>query len=283
MMKSLSELDHYEVLEVARGARPDEIERAFTLVRGAYEGDALAAYSVIPPDEAKLWRERIDEAFRVLSDPAARSAYDDALAAAPAGFASVPADPVAVPSDPAAVPFDAETDPFADAAGSGERPPAARGFAEAAAGVLDRAPLPAAPDAPPVSLAATHAARPLRFEEPRREGSLPRELEAFDEAGDDEGAEWTGPRLRRARILRGLEIDDVAAVTKVNPTYLRFLEEERFDGLPALVYVRGFVSAYARMLGIESAQVAPSYAARYEEHRRQQHARGRPHGRSQGR
>lgn len=266
MMKSLSELDHYEVLEVPRDARHDEIERAFTLVRGAYEGDALAAYSVIPPDEAKLWRERIDEAFRVLSDPAARSAYDDGLAAAA----------VASPADP-------EPDPFAGLADDGEPVPVAAGLAEAAAAPLARASLPAAPDAPPVSLAATHAARPLRVEEPRREGTLPRELEAFDEDTDGEGAGWTGPRLRRARLLRGLEIDDVAAVTKVNPTYLRFLEEERFDDLPALVYVRGFVTAYARVLGIESAQVAPSYAARYEEHRRQQHPRGRPHGRTHGR
>lgn len=264
MMKSLSELDHYEVLEVPRGARPEDIERAFALVRGAYEGDALAAYSVIPPDEAKLWRERIDEAFRVLSDPAARSAYDDALDAA-----------VAAPDD--------EQDPFAgmdDGAGA----PAGSGF-PAAAAPLVRAPLPAAPDAPPTSLAAVHAARPLRVEESRLERALPRELEAFEEGGEDEGAEWTGPRLRRARLLRGLEIDDVAAATKVNPTYLRFLEEERFDDLPAIVYVRGFVAAYARLLGIDPARVAPSYVARCEEHRRERPKGrfvGRPHGRSPG-
>ena len=88
------------------------------------------------------------------------------------------------------------------------------------------------------------------------------------------------PHLRRewARLLRGLEIDDVAASTKVNPTYLRFLEEERFDDLPAVVYVRGFVSAYARLLGIDPAQVAPGYVARCEEHRRQ-----KPRGRFLGR
>lgn len=78
-MKSLAELDHYEVLEVSRDARHEEIARAFPLVRAAYEGDALGAYSVVPPDEAKLWRERIDEAWRVLSDPTSRSAYDESL------------------------------------------------------------------------------------------------------------------------------------------------------------------------------------------------------------
>jgi flagellar biosynthesis protein FlhG len=260
MMKSLAELDHYEVLEVDRGARREEIERAFALVRGAYEGDALAAYSVIPPDEAKLWRERIDEAFRVLSDPAARSAYDEALATAESAAALDEQDPFAGMDDGPA--------PAAGDAGWGETPVAP----------ALRAPLPAAPDAPPVSLAAANAARPLRVEEPAHQRALPRELEAFEESGDDAGEEWTGPRLRRARVLRGLEIDDVATATKVNPTYLRFLEEERFDDLPAVVYVRGFVAAYARLLGIDPMRVAPSYVARCEEHRR-----ARPRGRLLGR
>jgi len=256
MMKSLAELDHYEVLEVPRSARREEIERAFALVRSAYEGDALAAYSVIPPDEAKLWRERIDEAWRVLSDPAARSAYDDALDAAEAAP-------------------DEELDPFA---GMDDRVAAAAAesaFAEPPPPAA-RAPLPEAPDAPPGLLAAAHAARPLRVEEGEHE--LPRDLEAFEENGEDEGAEWTGPRLRRARLLRGLEIGDVANATKVNPTYLRFLEEERFDDLPAVVYVRGFVAAYARLLGVDPTRVAPSYVARCEEHRS-----ARPRGRSLGR
>jgi flagellar biosynthesis protein FlhG len=251
-MKSLAELDHYEVLEVPRDARPEEIERAFALVRSAYEGDALAGYSVVPPEEAKRWRERIDEAWRVLSDPVARSVYDRSLAAA-----------VAV--------LDAEEDPFGDAGFGAETAGAGCPAAPAA-----RAPLPEAPGAPPAPLAP--AARPLRVEPHEADPALPRDLAPFEESDDGEGAEWTGPRLRRARLLRGLEIDDVAASTKVNPTYLRFLEEERFDDLPAVVYVRGFVSAYARLLGIDPAQVAPGYVARCEEHRRQ-----KPRGRFLGR
>ena len=118
--------------------------------------------------------------------------------------------------------------------------------------------------------------RPLAVEEPPRPDRVsPRELESFEES-DADGA-WDGSRLRRARLARGLEIEDVAGVTKVNPTYLRFLEDERFDDLPALVYVRGFVVAYARVLGFDPSRVAPSYVLRCEEHRGQQ-ARGRAHG-----
>ena len=111
-----------------------------------------------------------------------------------------------------------------------------------------------------------------------------RETPAFDRIaeseGDDDGpdAEWSGARLRRARLLRGVEIDEVAAATKITPAYLRFLEEERFEDLPAVVYVRGFIASYSRYLGLDAQAVARSYAARYEEYRR-----AKPKGRLLGR
>ena len=82
---------------------------------------------------------------------------------------------------------------------------------------------------------------------------------------DDQGGEFDGPRLRRLRMHRGIEIDDIANTTKVNPTYLRFIEEERFAELPAAVYVRGFVMGYASSVGLDPRLVAESYMARYED------------------
>ncbi len=254
MMKTIDEMDHYEVLEVAREARRDDIERAFKLVRAAYEGGALAAYSVLSFDETKLWRERIEEAFRVLSDPDLRSSYDATLDGA---------------DD-----FGDEADPFA-------------GMSDGGAAYDDGAPrepspLPEAPNALPSFAndfyrdAGRERERPLAVEAaPSLERSAPRELDSFEESAVD--AEWDGARLRRARLARGLEIEDVAGVTKINPTYLRFLEDERFADLPAVVYVRGFVAAYARLLGLDPAHVAPSYVSRCEEHRGQQ-GRSRVYG-----
>jgi len=230
-MKSLDELDHYEVLEVPREASREEIERAHALVRAAYEGDSLAAYSVFAPDEAKLWRERIDLAWRVLGDADSRRAYDASLDAADAVHQSAAAQvPLAFAGDEA----EEDDDAVAEAVGLAVRP--------------EPAPIPEEPVPEPPS-------------------ALPRELAAFDEAEEDEDAPWGGARLRRSRVVRGLEIDDVARVTKINPTYLRFLEEERFDDLPAVVYVRGFVAAYARHLGLDAGRVSRSYVSRCEEHR----------------
>jgi flagellar biosynthesis protein FlhG len=87
---------------------------------------------------------------------------------------------------------------------------------------------------------------------------------ALDELDESEG-EWTGARLRRTRLRQGLEIDDISRITKVNPTYLGFIEDERFDGLPAAVYVRGFVGGYATCLGLDAKRVAANYLQRYEE------------------
>ncbi len=46
-------------------------------------------------------------------------------------------------------------------------------------------------------------------------------------------------------------------------SYLRYLEEDHYAGLPAPVYVRGFVAAYARCVGLDPQAVAASYMQRY--------------------
>jgi hypothetical protein len=283
MMKTIDELDHYEVLEVAREARRDDIERAFSLVRTAYADDGLAAYSVLSPEETKLWRERIEEAWRVLSDPEQRSLYDATLDVEADCGGDL--DPFAAGADDAA---DATGAARVAATAEGYGEPVGRGWlridgapgahAASDAGYREPAPLPEAPNALPSFVGDAYRDRPLQVEAaPARDRAAPPALESFEES---EGVDtpWDGARLRRARLARGLEIEDVAGVTKINPTYLRFLEDERFEDLPAVVYVRGFVSAYARLLGLDPAHVAPSYVSRCEEHRGPQ-SRARVHGR----
>jgi flagellar biosynthesis protein FlhG len=96
-----------------------------------------------------------------------------------------------------------------------------------------------------------------------------RALDPLDAMADLDAAEgeFDGERLRRVRLQRGFELEEIAKVTKVNPTYLRFIEEERFDDLPAAVYVRGFVVGYASCVGLDGKRVAKSYMTRYDESR----------------
>jgi hypothetical protein len=113
----------------------------------------------------------------------------------------------------------------------------------------------------------------LAFEEPARPDLLPTRLD-FEESLEEDGSAFDGPRLRRNRLQRGVELEQIARVTKVNPTYLRFIEEEQFASLPAPVYVRGFVTAYARCLGLDPARVVPDYMERLEASRGEEPSAG---------
>ena len=78
-MKSFAEMSHYDVLEVPRGAVRQEIERAWSVARDTYAGESLATYSLFEASESEELLERIELAYRVLSDPAERSMYDATL------------------------------------------------------------------------------------------------------------------------------------------------------------------------------------------------------------
>jgi flagellar biosynthesis protein FlhG len=89
--------------------------------------------------------------------------------------------------------------------------------------------------------------------------------ERADAAGAviDSSAEVTGAFLRKVREIRGLELGDIAQRTKINERYLRALEEEQFADMPAAVYVRGYVTEYARALRLDPQRAAESYLVRY--------------------
>jgi flagellar biosynthesis protein FlhG len=83
------------------------------------------------------------------------------------------------------------------------------------------------------------------------------------EAVIDANAEVTGAFLKKVREIRGLELGDISQRTKISERYLRALEEENFTDMPAAVYVRGYVTEYARALRMDPQRAAESYLARY--------------------
>jgi flagellar biosynthesis protein FlhG len=199
-MKPFSEQTHYEILELARDASPEQIERAYRVARATYASDSLATYSVYDESELGALQERIELAYAVLAAAPRRAEYDATL-------------------------------------GVSARVELALSFAEDDERGLENAP----------------------------------EIRGFEESVED--GPFDGARLRRWRIARGIELDRIAAMTKIGASYLRSLEEERFEALPATVYVRGFLIAYARAVGLDPARVVQPYmervaAARPEKPRR---------------
>lgn len=63
--------------------------------------------------------------------------------------------------------------------------------------------------------------------------------------------ETVGTRLRKARLQRGWEIDQVAEMTKIRPERVLNLEADDYSEFPSLVYARSFLSKYANLLGID--------------------------------
>jgi hypothetical protein len=57
--------------------------------------------------------------------------------------------------------------------------------------------------------------------------------------------------LRRARLRRGLTLDEVGARTLLSPRILRVLDEGRFGELPGGVYARSHVRAYASVVELD--------------------------------
>ncbi len=60
--------------------------------------------------------------------------------------------------------------------------------------------------------------------------------------------------LRAGRGQRNMSLEDVAKVTKIQSRILERLEAGKFDGLPAEVFVRGFVRSFARCVGLSEAE-----------------------------
>ncbi len=196
-MKPLSQMTHYELLEVPPDCSMEDIERAYRMANLTWGDDALASYSLYEAGEADAIRERVELAYRVLSDEQTKRDYDAGLVNDEFGLEQ---------DDELALDLS---------------------FAEGAAASSS------------VDLVAA-------------------EIETFDDVTDEDGA-WNGARLRRARLRRGIDVEKIADVTKINPTYLRFIEDDQYEDLPARVYVRGFVVSYARCLGLDAERVASSY------------------------
>jgi helix-turn-helix protein len=72
-----------------------------------------------------------------------------------------------------------------------------------------------------------------------------------------------GNSLREARMRRGVDFAQAEVATKIRGKYLRALEEEEFDTLPAQTYVKGFLRTYAEYLGLDGQLYVDEFNSRF--------------------
>jgi DnaJ-class molecular chaperone len=74
--KKIEDMNLYEVLGLDKDARPKEVADAYRAAMSAYRPGALASYGLVTEEERRFMLERIEDAYRTLNDPAARTRYD---------------------------------------------------------------------------------------------------------------------------------------------------------------------------------------------------------------
>ena len=257
-MRDFREQNYYELLEVTPHVSAQELERSYQRARRYFSGESVATYALVQPDELTLLRRRIEEAYRVLSDPDRRRRYDREI-------------------------FDLEEDE--------ERPV----FVEEVQTAMFEPVREVVPEE-------EDAEEPPRLIEPlevieedlletQKISEPPAEIDSIDdriirEEGEDsppaviadqpqkpqlppmpeitEETEYTGDLLRQVREARGLTLDHMANTTKIAIYYIRHLEAEEYEDLPAKVYVRGYLKQLAKLLKLDSEPMVRSYTDRME-------------------
>ena len=73
-----------------------------------------------------------------------------------------------------------------------------------------------------------------------------------------------GAALKEERERQGLTLEDLEERTKIRKRYLRALENEDWDIIPAPSYVRGFLRTYAEALGLDSEDMVDAYREEFE-------------------
>jgi len=78
---------------------------------------------------------------------------------------------------------------------------------------------------------------------------------------DPNGEKGIGTLFRNERKNKGLSYTQLSEITKIRPYTLEALENERWNDLPAPVFVIGFIRSYARALELDEGKIV----ARYQE------------------
>lgn len=91
---------------------------------------------------------------------------------------------------------------------------------------------------------------------------------------DDELCDWiksincfTGVALRNIRERMGVELNDIFAVSRIQPQYLEDIENEEFGSFRAEVFLRSYIIEYTRFLSLDTQKVLDDYLPRYRKFR----------------
>ncbi len=251
-------LSHYDILEVAPDAGPQEILESYLRLKAAYDKNSVALYSLVSKEDTEDTLRQIEEAYHTLSHPERRREYDRNYSLGKEehrwekpfslkgkkviSIDRVPPMDTKTPSEDILVA--PSTDFDSDAPAQKESPK------ESATATVRRSTPPPMPG-PDRTQSVTGPA-------------LRGEVAAQIDVELENEHEWRGALLRSIRERRGISIEEMADHTRISKTYLKAIEDEDFTKLPAAVFLRGFVVQVAKKLKIPHDKVAAAYLNRFK-------------------
>ncbi len=75
---------------------------------------------------------------------------------------------------------------------------------------------------------------------------------------------FDGPFLQSIRNYKNISISQISLITRIGKPYLIAIENNEYQLLPAPVFVRGFISQYAKCLSLDTKRVVDSYMSLYK-------------------
>lgn len=68
-----------------------------------------------------------------------------------------------------------------------------------------------------------------------------------------------GERLQQARLAQRLSVEDIAKTLRLSPKQIVALEANDYERLPGPTYVRGYLRAYAQLVGLPAGEIVEGY------------------------
>jgi cytoskeleton protein RodZ len=87
---------------------------------------------------------------------------------------------------------------------------------------------------------------------------------ASGQTGDDAGAA-VGRRLREARTQQKLTLERVAKELHLDVSVISAIEDDNREGMPAPIFVQGYIRSYARLLELPEDELVRQYVAQASE------------------
>ena len=72
-----------------------------------------------------------------------------------------------------------------------------------------------------------------------------------------------GKDIKAIRLAREISFEEIYKKTNIPQKTLEDIEEDRFKNLPALVYLKGFLKTYAKILNVNQGKMVDGYIERY--------------------